>query len=103
MYDYTRWHLLGIAGWYANFHKEGKIGCQKALETHPGSQIDRQNLNIYEQKEAQDKPKPKKLTRKEFTDAKYKELSQTHPTLKSSKIMLKIKKMWKDYINENPK
>lgn len=46
-YDYKRWHLLGIIGWYAGFTKEGKAGCLKAIESGNGTQIDLNNLKHY--------------------------------------------------------
>lgn len=49
-YDYKRWHLLGIIGYYCNKMVEGKIGCLRALEFNPNSQIDKDNLKFYEDK-----------------------------------------------------
>ena len=49
-YEYKRWHLLGIAGWYTGFITEGKIGCQKAIEC-ANLEVDINNLKFYEEKE----------------------------------------------------
>lgn len=54
-YDYKRWHLLGIAGWYAGFYDEGKKGCQKAIDNGVNVKLDTENLKFYEEKELKDK------------------------------------------------
>jgi glycosyltransferase involved in cell wall biosynthesis len=46
-YTYKRWHLLGIVGFYCNKLVEGKLGCLKALEHCPESDIDKRNLTFY--------------------------------------------------------
>lgn len=48
-YEYKRWHLLSLSGWYAGFPKEGKIGCLKAIEAGD-KQIDKDNLKFYDKK-----------------------------------------------------
>jgi len=50
-YNYTRWHLLGITGWYAGFFTEGKKGCMKAIEAGLNIQLDKNNLKFYEERE----------------------------------------------------
>lgn len=47
-YDYERWHLLGITGWYSGFRKEGKIGCIKAIESGLNLKLDTDNFKYYE-------------------------------------------------------
>jgi len=49
-YDYKRWHILGIVGFYCNKMVEGKVGCLRALEFNANSQIDKDNLKFYENK-----------------------------------------------------
>lgn len=46
-YDYKRWHLLGRIGYYCNKMNEGKIGCLRALEAMPNSEVDKNNLKFY--------------------------------------------------------
>jgi glycosyltransferase involved in cell wall biosynthesis len=50
LYNYYRWHLLGIVAYYAGKYKEGKIGCLKAIETGPNLEIDKSNLKFYTDK-----------------------------------------------------
>ena len=54
MYDYKRWHLLGIVGWYSGNYSDGKLGCKKAIEV-ANLEIDKSNLKFYEEKEINDK------------------------------------------------
>jgi len=54
VYDYKRWHLLGIAGWYSGNYIDGKLGCKKAIECS-NLQIDIDNLKFYEEKEMNDR------------------------------------------------
>lgn len=96
-YDYIRWHLLSIAGWYAGFYKEGKIGCQKAIEFGLNKQIDTENLKHYENKEKEDcKQHPMThLNKKQFIDTMCKEMAKKHPNLKMKQLVSKAKRMWK--------
>lgn len=50
-YDYKRWHLLGIAGWYAGFYQQGKEGCLNAIKAY-NLEIDKNNLSFYEKRES---------------------------------------------------
>ena len=51
-YEYKRWHLLGIVGYYSGFLKEGKVGCQIAIQNGIKNKInvdiDKTNLKFYE-------------------------------------------------------
>jgi len=49
-YDYTRWHYMGIVGYYVGRYKEGKEACIKALEVEDND-IDMTNLLYYLRKE----------------------------------------------------
>ena len=46
-YSYKRWHLLGIAGFYAGKHEDGKRGCEMAIEAKK-LPVDLANLKFYE-------------------------------------------------------
>ena len=52
-YDYKRWHILGIVGWYAGFYTEGKIGCVNAIKCGLNNELDTNNLKFYENRELQ--------------------------------------------------
>jgi len=47
MYEYTRFHFLGIVGWYAEEYEDGEKGCRKAIEMRPSSEVDQNNLKFY--------------------------------------------------------
>jgi glycosyltransferase involved in cell wall biosynthesis len=52
-YQYVRWHLMGIVGYYANRFKEGYLACKRALEVGINEEfkkIDTTNLEFYEKK-----------------------------------------------------
>jgi len=93
-YEYLRWHLLGIAGWYSGFHKEGKIGCQKAIECGLNLKVDTDNLKFYEEEE-NNKNKSKTKLKKDFIESEYKKLYKEFPNLSTQQILNKTKKKWK--------
>ena len=64
VYDYTRWHLLGIIGFYSGHIPEGRVGCIKAIE-HSNADIDRNNLMFYDKHAAEHQPTERRLNRKE--------------------------------------
>jgi len=49
IYDYKRWHVLGIVAYYCDKYKEGKDACMKAIEAR-GCDIDKKNLSFYKNK-----------------------------------------------------
>ena len=96
-YDYKRWHLLGISGWYAGFHKEGKIGCLKAVECGLNTELDKNNLKHYEAKEKEDEAKNNvQLTKKQYMDAACLKMAKEHPNLSMKQLSSKANKMWKN-------
>ena len=50
-YDYKRWHMLGLSGWYTGFYEQGKIGCIKGVESGVNIKLDKENLKHYEELE----------------------------------------------------
>jgi glycosyltransferase involved in cell wall biosynthesis len=46
VYDYKRWHTMGIVAYYCGKHKEGREACIKAIEAR-GYDIDKKNLSFY--------------------------------------------------------
>jgi hypothetical protein len=53
LYDYTRWHLLGITGYYVNEYNLGVIGCIMAY-INKKKEIDISNLKTYIDKNTYD-------------------------------------------------
>lgn len=50
VYDYTRWHLMGIIAYYYEKYEEGYTGCINALKAIPDSEIDKINIKFYIEK-----------------------------------------------------
>lgn len=50
-YDYTRWHIMGIIGYYCGAYDEGKNGCIMAIKAGLNSELDKSNLEFYEKNE----------------------------------------------------
>jgi glycosyltransferase involved in cell wall biosynthesis len=59
-YDYKRWHLMGIVGYYIGQIADGKTACINAINYAKSSNsrintdIDERNLKFYEEKEAEE-------------------------------------------------
>lgn len=47
LYDYTRWHLLGIVAYYDKKYEEGIKACEIAIKNGPEFEIDKSNLKFY--------------------------------------------------------
>lgn len=98
-YDYTRWHLLGKAGWYSNQHKEGKIGCIKALESGINNELEQKNLEYYINEEREIEAKQidelAGMTKSQFMDHHRREVCAQFPGLKGKQIRSRLNKMWK--------
>jgi hypothetical protein len=50
LYEYDRWHLLGIISFYAGKYTDGYEGCLRALMHPYNVEIDKFNLKFYEEK-----------------------------------------------------
>jgi glycosyltransferase involved in cell wall biosynthesis len=59
LYNYTRWHLLGIAAFYVGQMEIGIGACKKAIEV-ANQDIDKNNLKIYEDTLKNRLPPPKR-------------------------------------------
>lgn len=51
VYDYQRYHILGIVSYYIGKYIDGLYGCKMALKVKPDSEIDKKNLEFYEKVE----------------------------------------------------
>ena len=50
LYEYGRWHLLGILAYYDEKYKEGEDACKMALKSGPDFEIDKNKLKFYIEK-----------------------------------------------------
>ena len=109
-YDYKRWHLLGISGWYSGFHNEGKIGCMKAVEAGVNIELDMNNLSYYEAREKEEMEKQRQqeeenkiqvgknlqITKKQFIDATIQRLAKENPKMSNKQLNSKANLLWKN-------
>lgn len=116
IYDYFRWHLMGIIGFYANKFEEGKSACEKAIKYGINKEINEKNLQFYlnAEKEAREKKEKtenvnkenkdinnkkndenKVLTRAEFVEAKMQQLRANFPTSSEKELKKKAEMHWK--------
>jgi glycosyltransferase involved in cell wall biosynthesis len=49
-YNYTRWHILGVVGFYCGRLKEGYHACKMAMAAGLNKELDSKNLVFYEDK-----------------------------------------------------
>ena len=100
-YDYTRWHLMGIVGWYAGFYNEGKIGCLKAIDCGLNNDLDTQNLKFYtdREKELENKQEgtQQKITKNQFMREMFDKLSKENPNLNQKQLKSRANKLWKQF------
>jgi hypothetical protein len=100
-YDYERWHLLGISAYYIGKFKEGKQACLKAIEVGVNTELDRNNLKFYTEKEKEEVKeiiKPvKEVTKKEFLEETIAKLKLENPSLTNDgrKLQAKASLLWK--------
>jgi len=96
-YDYERWSLMGIVGWYSGHFADGKSACVRALQCLPNSHMDKNNLKFYEDRdEKKNEETSQKITTKdEFINKKMQELSQQNPRQSRSQIYTRAKILWK--------
>ena len=106
VYDYTRWHLLGIVGYYCGQYSAGKTGCLKAIECGLNAELDKKNLKFYEEKEKEIKKAGGKInnknniddsqmTKKEFITKTIQHLKQQFPRLKNKQLNAMALVKWK--------
>ena len=95
MYEYTRWHLMGIIAYYAQEYTWGKQGCLKAIEKGYNKVLDEQNLKFYLDKEQEQKILQKNLTKKEFLNITIEKLKKDFPKSSINEITKKAMILWK--------
>jgi glycosyltransferase involved in cell wall biosynthesis len=95
-YEYKRWHLLGLTGWYSGFRERGRIGCQKAIESNINVELDKQNMKYYEDAEKAAKQDiESKMTKQQFIEVASKELAVQFPSLSRKQLVARANLRWK--------
>ena len=121
LYDYQRWHLMGIIAFYIGKIDEGKKACEIAIAYHgPHYNIDLNNLQVYvnyekNKNESKTGGNPsldnnklnkgnnisnsnsisKKETKKQFIARTVRELALAHPGLPEVSITKRAEAMWR--------
>lgn len=95
IYDYTRWHLLGIISYYCGKYKEGKNACLKAIEKGLNVDVDKNNLKFYTDKLNENSDTKEDINKKQFIENYIKELQKTSNTTMKHLEKLALKK-WKN-------
>ena len=107
IYDYKRWHVLGIVSYYAGRYNDGELGCRKAIEygTQYGSdvrtnvELDTNNLKFYTDKKKEIKisqiSQPQ-IMKSQFLQTVMKRLSEDNPNVSRKQLLCRAKKMWKN-------
>jgi len=98
-YDYTRWHILGIVAFYVGKFAEGKQACLKAIEKGLNSDLDKKNLEFYENKE---KENLKPITKEQFMKSTVESLHKDNPTIPINKLEKLALGKWKNRKNDTP-
>lgn len=111
VYDYTRWHLLGIIGFYAGELSRGKEGCLKALEQSKHTELDKKNLSFYieaenkietQRKEIENKIKAElEMKKKVFIDETINKLKIKFPRTKHKALIERAETTWKNLNQSN--
>lgn len=109
IYDYGRWHLMGIIGFYAHEFKRGKEGAMKAFE-HSKKEIDEKNIKCYidiEKKIEEEKKKIEKKIEEEikskktlFINETMNELKNKFPRTSHKDLIKRAEKLWEKHVNK---
>ena len=100
-YNYTRWSVLGIVGYYCGKYAEGKAGCLKAIEAGLNKDLDKKNLKFYldKEKELADKGNisdVEPISKKEFIREAVKQLIENNSKIPNKKLQKLALQKWKN-------
>jgi len=90
LYSYTRWHMMGIVGFYSGKFEQGKTACIKAIK-EKNNDIDRKNFTFYIEKD-----KTARNKKDDFFDRIYRYLQGKDPDEKKEVIMKQVEKLWNE-------
>lgn len=91
VYDYERWHVMGIVSYYCEtpeIKQEGRSAVLKAIEAR-NQDIDKQNLVFYDSLSKVDSK-----TKQQFTNERMVSLKKENPKITQKQALSKIKKEW---------
>jgi glycosyltransferase involved in cell wall biosynthesis len=95
VYDYYRWHSMGIIAYYVGENELGKQACYKAIEQGINKEMNEKNLKFYLDAEKTDDTKKNPKTKNEFYKQKTTELTAKFPKDPEKTIRKKVDLLWK--------
>jgi hypothetical protein len=95
-YDYTRWHIMGIVGFYCGQYNDGKEACIKAIKVGLHSDLDKSNLEFYEKKEKELADAQLPLNKTQFIQKTIAELHTQNPNVPVNKLQKMALGRWKN-------
>jgi len=99
IYDYYRWHIMGIVGFYVGKYEEGKAASLKAIATGINKEENEKILKFYTDREQKvgnnNKIEEKKELRSEYIDRVIGEMKQQHPNVPIQQLHRRALAMWK--------
>lgn len=99
IYEYYRWHLMGIVAFYANEFEKGKDACRRAIAQNMNREIDEKNLQFYldAEKKSVEKKSDTNTIKQEFFAKTVPELQKKFPNIPENQILKRTKAMWKKH------
>lgn len=102
IYNYHRWHIMGIVAYYVGKYEEGKLATEIALQQGYEKDINESNHKFYMDKLNETKGEliqltnnPQVETKKEYVQKRIAEYRKKHPTFSEELLIKLINKTWK--------
>jgi len=95
-YDYTRWHLMGIVGFYCGAYVDGKNACIKAIEVGLNSSLDKSNLEFYNKKERDKADSERPMNKIQFIKKTIEDIQKNNSNIQTSKLHKLALNKWKN-------
>lgn len=95
VYEYYRWHVMGIIAYYVERFSEGKVACQKAIEKNVNKEVDTKNLQFYLDQEKKSEKIEPVLTKQQFIAKTISDLQTQFPNISQAQIARRANAMWK--------
>lgn len=95
-YDYTRWHIMGIVGYYCGKYEDGKAACLKAIEVGLNSELDKRNLEFYEKKDKENSSSKITISKTDFVSKYINEARKEAKNIPMKKLQKLALSKWKN-------
>ena len=88
VYNYYRWHLMSVIGFYVSEMEKGKAACLKAIEQGVNKEQDLKNLSYYN-------TNSQSSERETFVQSTLQELKHKFPNIPQQKLLKRAVAKWK--------